>query len=116
MDSKSIGLCPQGFKSPRCRFARSSGGSSGSKAATVAAAARAAGAAAAAAAAAAAEAAAEAAEAAALGAFAPKALVAQLGAPAKTASDWRLRVPSPLQIVGILAWAMMWEVEVESSP
>ena len=114
MDLKSIGLCPQGFKSPRCRFARGSGGSSGSKAATVAAAARAAGAAAAEAAAA--EAAAEAAEAAALGAFAPKALVAQLGAPAKTASDWRLRVPSPLQIVGILACAMMWKVEVESSP
>ena len=22
MDSKSIGLCPQGFESPRCRFAR----------------------------------------------------------------------------------------------
>ena len=115
MDSKSILLCPQEFKSPRRRFAHGSGGSSGSKAATVAAAARAAGAAVAAAAAAA-EAAAEAAEAAALGAFAPKALVAQLGAPAKTASDWRLRVPSPLQIVGILACAMMWKVEVESSP
>ena len=23
MDSKSIGLCPQGFESPRCRFALS---------------------------------------------------------------------------------------------
>ena len=63
---ESIGLCPQGPKLPRCRFARSGGGSSANKAAAVAAAAaRAAGAATAAGA----GAAAEAAEAAALGAF-----------------------------------------------
>jgi hypothetical protein len=26
MDSKSIGLCPQGFESPRCRFVAACGG------------------------------------------------------------------------------------------